>query len=210
MSQPSRAVLCFCYLNSIRHTFVPHYIHRGDLRKPEFLAVNPLGYVPIIEDGPFRLAESHAILTYLHSTRPCAPHWYPPSPPSRAQVDCYLHWHHTGLRSLAQVVFHKFEAEKLHRKPDLHALETSEKKSISALTTLESWLSAHPYLVGDEITIADISAVCELAQSRLIDYDLSQFPKVLQWFEGVYALEGVKKGHEVLEKMVKKYAKGKS
>ena len=71
-SQPSRAVLAFCKFNQIEHEIIETRIFTGDSRKEEFLkTVNSEGQVPAIVDDGFALAESHAILRYLHTTRKC-------------------------------------------------------------------------------------------------------------------------------------------
>ncbi len=46
---------------------------------------------------------------------------------------------------------------------------------------MEKWLSESAYLCGGEKTIADISAVHELDQTRFLNYDLSKWPKVKSW-----------------------------
>src|SRR4051812_19147162 len=46
---------------------------KGDLKTPEFLALNPRGKVPVIRDGDFVLAESMAIMAYLDRKQPEPP-----------------------------------------------------------------------------------------------------------------------------------------
>ena len=54
------------------------------------------------------LAESHAIMKYLATTRGVPDHWYPAEPKLRARVDQYLDWHHNFLRvGAARSVFLK-------------------------------------------------------------------------------------------------------
>ena len=50
-----------------------------------------------------------------------------------------------------------------------------------SLTLLEQRLATKPYLTGNQPTIADISAACELDSSRYVDLDLSNFPKTKAW-----------------------------
>jgi glutathione S-transferase len=69
----------------------------GDYRTPEFLAKNPNGKVPTIDDDGFVLWESHAILRYLadkHPERGLAG----TDPKTRALVDQWLFWYtaHVG------------------------------------------------------------------------------------------------------------------
>ena len=50
---------------------------------------------------------------------------------------------------------------------------------------MERWLSEHEFLVDNEITIADISAACELYQGKFIAMDLNQWPKVSAWLKRI-------------------------
>ena len=204
-SQPTRAVLCFCNLTDITYTFVQHLLHKGEHRSPAFLRLQPLGYIPVLEDGDFVLAESHAILTYLHSTKACEDHWYPRNPQARARVDCYLHWHHSNLRALAALVHHHFDAFRSKTDPELGKPLEAEKKTYRALEVMEVWLGQRNYLAGDRISVADLAAVCEISQGKLMKLDLVRFPHVYRWFNTIYALEGVQQAHQVMEKVLRKY-----
>ena len=204
-SQPTRAVLSFCNLTNITYTFVQHLIHKEEHRSQEFLRLNPLGYMPVIEDGEFKLAESHAIMTYLHATRGCPDHWYPRDYKARAVVDRYLHWHHSHLRSLAPMVKHRFEALRNHTDPALNLPLLSQQKALQSLEILDKTLQSSSFIAGNQITIADISAVCEISQGQLINLDLSAYPHLSVWYQGVYSLEGVKRVHTVMEKLHRKY-----
>lgn len=61
----------------------------GEHRKPAFLALNPYGRVPVIDDDGFVLYESAAILSYSETTRPQRP-LAPTSSQGKALVDMHL------------------------------------------------------------------------------------------------------------------------
>ena len=50
---------------------------------------------------------------------------------------------------------------------------------------LEGRLSKTKYLCGDEISIADISAACELDSAKFLQLDLSQYPKLAAWSKNI-------------------------
>ena len=54
-----------------------------------------------------------------------------------------------------------------------------------SLKDLENRLTKSAYICGDQITIADLSAACELDQGRWISLDLSGYPKVKDWMKRV-------------------------
>lgn len=104
-SQPSRAVLCFCRLNSIPYEFVEIRVGKGQHLTPEYKKICPAMIVPAIVEidnqtkEEWMLFESHAIMRYLATTRAGIPdHWYPKDIVKRSKVDQYLDWHHSFLR----------------------------------------------------------------------------------------------------------------
>lgn len=91
-SQPVRAVLWAAMMKDLPFEFVtimPGSKKEGGTRHEDFLKLNPIGNVPVIDDGTIVLAESHAILTYLASkhgwTDLCVPPRCP-LPPSHGFV----------------------------------------------------------------------------------------------------------------------------
>ena len=100
LSQPSRAVICFCQLTGIQFDLVEINPLSGAQFSPEFKRLNPMKLVPVLvvsdseesqEGEKFVLTESHAILRYLATTQACVKdHWYPEELRARARVDEYL------------------------------------------------------------------------------------------------------------------------
>jgi len=64
-SQPARAVKCLIDLGKIKCNLVTMDIMKSQTRTKEYLSLNPLGQIPFLIDGDFKLAESNAILVYL-------------------------------------------------------------------------------------------------------------------------------------------------
>lgn len=209
ISQPSRAVEAFCLLNNIPHEVVKVELAKGQHRTPEFLAVNHAGQVPAIEDGAVKVAEAHAILAYLATTRKVADHWYPADTKKRAIVNQYLHWHHTHLRYASRLIFTLVLGPMLGMPIEDWRVDEAKVVLKRALDLMEDWLSKTRFLTGPAPSIADITAVCEIAQLQMIEFGLDSWPRVKAWFDQVYAWPEMVEVHKVLHKILAKRAKAK-
>jgi len=132
---------------------------------PEYLAINPAGFIPALRDGDVTIVESIAIMEYLiarYGPTPLAPQ---PRDPAFAPYQQFLHLGEAGLaaslyfvnvsRNLApEAERHNFGARK--------ALEVF--KSRLGLVTRQ--LARSPYLAGDTFTAADISVSYALQSAR--------------------------------------------
>lgn len=86
-------------------------------------------------------------------------------------VNCYLHWHHTNLRAGEALIFVDCSCPR-----DFSASRegsTSGDTFLRSLSTLDSQLAGNPFLAGAAISIADLSAACEIAEHRFKSLDLS-------------------------------------
>ena len=128
---------------------------------PEFLAINPAGFIPAIVDGDVTMVESIAIMEYLmarHGPTPLAP-----APPD-SDFPLYQQFLHLGEAGLAASAYFVSSARNLAPESERdnhtgrHALETFE----SRLGLVTRQLARSPYLAGDRFTAADISVTYAL------------------------------------------------
>ncbi|XP_062213877.1 glutathione S-transferase T1 [Phragmites australis] len=194
-SQPSRAVIIFCRVNQIDFEEVTVDLFKAQHFTPEFKKINPMGQVPTIVDGRFKLFESHAILRYLASVFPgVADHWYPADLFTRAKIESVLDWHHSNLRrGAATLVQHTALAPFFGLTPSPEAAKQAEKLLMRSLRRIETvWLKGDAkFLLGcPQPSIADLSLVCEIMQLEILGDDirdrfLGAHEKILIWIDNV-------------------------
>lgn len=156
----------------------------GAHKKPEFLARNPFGLVPVIEDGDVTLSESNAILTYLAIRYDADRTWLPEAAVAAAQVQRWLYVaagpvnNGPGAARLVNV----FGA----------ALDHARAKTIArnTLEVIESVLAGRAYLTGGTPTIADIANYAYIKHAPEGDVDLTPYPNVRAWLARIESLPG--------------------
>jgi glutathione S-transferase len=132
---------------------------------PEFLAINPAGFIPAIVDGDVTMVESIAIMEYLmarYGPTPLAPQPRDPAFPAYQQ---FLHLGEAGLAASAYFVNSARnlapESER-NNHTALHALETFETR----LGLVTRQLARSPYMAGETFTAADISVTYALQLAK--------------------------------------------
>jgi glutathione S-transferase len=98
VSQPTRSLLMILDEAGIPHEFIPVNLLKGEHKQPEFLAVNPAGQVPALDDNGFSLGESCAVIQYLAETRGLGG-LYPEDAKTRGRIHFWLNWNHTNTRA---------------------------------------------------------------------------------------------------------------
>ena len=206
-SQPVRAVIWLMLYKQMSFEMVlinPGSKGDNGSRNPAYLAKNPGGTIPTIEepDTGFVLGEAHAILCYLSNKHG----WddvYPADHQLRGRVDWYLHYHHRNVRdaSLGMV------APKIRKDLDIpEATQQAARATLTrALHALEgSWLADSTYLVGSQLTLADFAAYVEIGQLQpefTNVYDFEPFPNVRRWLDTMKQVDAHDTAHLVLAEL---------
>ncbi|MGF6240888.1 MULTISPECIES: glutathione S-transferase family protein [Paraburkholderia] len=153
----------------------------GDNRKPAHLALNPLGEVPVIEDGDVVLSDSNAILVYL-ARKYGDPSWLPQDPLGAAAVQRWL--------SLAagKIAYGPCAARLVTVFGAPHHLETAQKIAVKLFDVLDAELRDKPFAIGDTPTIADIAAHSYIAHAPEGGISLEPYPHIRAWLKRIEAL----------------------
>lgn len=139
---------------------------------PEFLAINPAGFIPAIRDGDITMVESIAIMEYLIAR-------YGPTPLAPQALDAdfpaYQQFLHLGEAGLAASVYFVSGARNIA--PPAERDNWSARQALDVFKTRLSLVSRQlaqaPFMAGDRFTAADISVTyaLEMAQ-RNVGYPL--------------------------------------
>ena len=164
---------------------LPHERRTVALSRPRpeaFMALNPVGGIPVLEDDGFVVSESHAILRYL-AGREGRDDLHPVAPRERAVVEEFLDRFATGIRA----AFFRHEAPALGYSrekggmgavpPDPAAAELAERGIQPALRLLEGLVGADAVVLG-RFTIADCALAPVLFRTTRTGLDLSAYPRL--------------------------------
>ncbi|OWY34536.1 glutathione S-transferase family protein [Herbaspirillum aquaticum] len=177
-----RAVL-FASLLGLEAELVHVDLAGGAHKQPAFLALNPFGQVPVLEDGEVVIADSNAILVYL-AKKAGRTDWLPEDAKGAAAVQRWLSVaagelaYGPAAARLITVFGARFNPEEVIQRAHL------------LLGRMEQHLATRQWLAADHPTIADVAVYSYLAGAPEGNVDLSAYPAVLGLLERIEALPG--------------------
>jgi glutathione S-transferase len=156
----------------------------GENRRPEFLALNPAGKLPVLVDGDLVLTESVAIVLYLAEKYPDGD-LLPAEPRARAQVDQWLLFTATELEQpLWRVARHTAIYPEAKRLPAEVPIARQDFLEMAAV--MEEHMKGRQFLVGDTVTVADLVAAYTLDWANEVHL-LDTSPRLRSYMEQMYA-----------------------
>lgn len=159
-------------------------IREGDTKKPEFLAINPGGKIPCIQDDGFTLTESMAINLYL--AEKYGKELMPAGLQERARVYEWSFWAISNVQPLLVTILqHTMILPEPERDPK--AIEKARGLLPPYLALLERALSGRQYLVGDRFTVADLNVASVVGLAAMVGVDLGSHPNILAWLQPIQA-----------------------
>jgi glutathione S-transferase len=126
----------------------------GGNQDAEYLALNPNGLVPTVQDDGLVLWESNTICRYLAVTRG-GERLYPAAPAPRAYVERWMDWQLSTIGPpMGQLLYGLIRTKPEAR--DHAAIEAARRKALTAWTIVEDALDSSPFLAGEGLTLAEI------------------------------------------------------
>jgi glutathione S-transferase len=161
--------------------FVRVDLAKGEHKAPHYLAVNPNGKIPALEDGDVKLWESNAIMCHL--ARKANSDLWPDDPAKQIDVMKWLSWNsehftrHAGTLYFNYVIKPKFGLGA----PDEKAVEEAIGFAKQFAAVLDRELEGRTFLLGDHLTVADFAVSVTLPQAETIKLPIDGLKNVARW-----------------------------
>lgn len=172
-----------CALLGLSYESVPIDIWKGEQKTPDFLAINPRGQVPVLEDEQTLIWDSSAILLYL-ARQYGGETWLPLDAKAMAEV---MQWLSVSQNEILYGLARARAAKKFNRPWDLEQCQALGKQG---LTVMEQHLSDNAWLACPHTTIADIACYPYVALAPEAGVALEDYPNICLWLARIQALPG--------------------
>lgn len=166
------------------HSHVPLGGAAGGLDDPSYLAKNPHGKIPLIDDDGTIVWESHAILRYLAAVYGDR-NWWSNDPEVRSHVDRWMDWSQTSLQpDFLNGVFWGFYRTPAEKR-DTKRVEAMIARTNKHMQLLDAHLADRQFMVGSKLTLADVPAGTHLYRYFNIDIPRPHLPNVERWYSAL-------------------------
>nr|XP_034824494.1 glutathione S-transferase 1-like [Maniola hyperantus] len=159
-SPPACAAMMICEIHNVPVEIIELNLLEKEHLTPEYLKINPLHTVPLLQDGDVYIHDSHVILTYITEKYGKDDSLYPKDLNKRAMVDQKLYfevWFFLRVRNVSYPAM----VEGVRQPPEkvLNAVR-------EAYDVLETFLTNTRFVAADNMTVADVSLASTVSASR--------------------------------------------
>lgn len=161
---------------------------KGEQRRPEFLASNPNGKIPCLEDGEFRLWEANAIMCYL-ALQSGSDLW-PADDLKKIDLIRWLSWEtahfsrHGGRLFFERVVKPFFKLGE----PNPAEIEDATKFFRQFAQVLDEHLRGQKFVMGETLSVADFALAAVLPEAEKAQLPLDGCTQILRWHDSLMSL----------------------
>jgi len=155
-------------------------LFKGESHTPEFLTLNPHGLSPVMVDDDVVLYESSAINLYL--AEKAGGKLLGTTPRERYEVLQWMFWSGEQWRIFATLTFDERIGKRFMGRPeDESIVRLAFEKIRAGAAVLDAHLAHRPYIVGDQLTLADIDIAAPFSQSERTKIPVSEYPNLVAW-----------------------------
>ena len=195
LSANGRKPLALCHMLGLEPEIRLVNVYAGEGRAPAFLALNPLGKIPVLADGDLTLAESNAILVYIAEQYGRSRLWSA-EPRARAGILRWLFWESSAWQPALSSVLAPCDGHRLV--PSVVPAPAAPPDWQSPqLAPLLAFLDAElarglAFLCGGELTIADLSVAGMTTYFLHAGFPSGAWPNIAGWLACIESLEAWK------------------
>ena len=169
---------------------------KGEARSAAFKAINPMGEVPVLLDGDLVLTQSGVILDYISSKtgklggRSAA---------ERREVLRWLFWDNHKLSTMVGNTRFLMNFLPEDKRPE-GVIPFQQGRLKAAYSVLNDHLAGRDWIVGDTVTIADLSCCSYLYYPEPFGFDRKDWPQIDAWLSRIAALPGWKHPYDLMQR----------
>jgi glutathione S-transferase len=162
----------------------------GGNREPAYLAKNPNGQIPVLEDGEICIWESNSIVRYL-AARYGAGWIWDEDPAVRAESDRWMDWMISELQPALTPAFWGLVRKDATRAGPAEIAASIAKTEVK-LNILEAHLSTRGFLAGERFGMADITVGPAAHRWLKMPVDQRDRPNLRRWYDTISARPAAK------------------
>lgn len=163
----------------------------GAHKKAEFLALNPNGMIPVLDDDGFVLSESTAIGVYL--AEKTKSDLLPSDLKERANVMRWLSWEQSHFNpACGMIVFENLFKKMFGGTRDQKAVDVAIEKFHRFAAVLDAQLADKDFLAGSKVTLADFACAAPLTMAVPAEIPLEGYRNICRWLEKMDTVPGWK------------------
>ncbi|HEX6841244.1 MAG TPA: glutathione S-transferase family protein [Stellaceae bacterium] len=152
----------------------------GGNQDSAYLALNPNGLVPTVQDGDLVIWESNTIMRWLCATRG-GERLHPSDPALRTHVERWMDWNLSSLTTpMSGLLWGYYRTPP--EKRDATALDAARRRAIELLAMVERRLDGRNYLAGDAFTLADIGIGIWVHRWYFYPIERPDMPRLKAWY----------------------------
>jgi len=163
----------------------------GGNDQADYLAKNPNGLIPVIEDDGFILYESNAIVRYLAAKHAQSGGLWPAKLEQRADIDRWMEWQSTGFTPAMLVAFWQL-CRTPEDKRDAKAIEASLQKGEKFAAVIDAHLAGRDHVAGATFSPADIVVGCATHRWLGLPAQRQARPNLERWYATLRTRPGAK------------------
>ncbi|HYM04826.1 MAG TPA: glutathione S-transferase family protein [Stellaceae bacterium] len=153
----------------------------GGNKEPAYLAMNPNGLVPTVDDDGLIIWESNTIMRHLAATRAGGERLHPKDPPTRTTVERWMDWQNAALSPpMATLLFgfYRLPPDKV----DQAAMTAARQRCAELWAMVEHQLDGKDFIAGKNFTLADISLGIFIHRWHVYPIERPPAPRLKAWY----------------------------